>query len=346
MNISIAIADADRSYLDKIVEVLQEYEDLTVSGYTNAELLQSSLETKRYDILLFDPDISENKMSFSNIKLAICLYSEEAGNAAMYADYEKVHKYQRISMIYKEVLKAYADKAGYVADFNREQNTQMIAVYSPVGGSGKTTVALALAGRMANAGKKVLFLSMEELDSSSYCNPHTEETDGITSLLEAIGENANIELKLKGIMKNGLNGMSYVEGFSRIVDFNIVSKEEAGELLEKVRKYAGAEVIVIDMESRMDSIGEVIFEKADHIIVIERAGELPTQKLNMFAEQAVVAEHNKKMSKVTNFADGSAKAVNKLQLPLAGTVFNYGNQPLINIIQSIITKCDIHIAAM
>lgn len=346
MNISIAIVDSNRNYLEKLVEVLQEYEELSVSVYTNAELMQRALENKRYDILLFDPDISETRMTFSNVKLAVCLYSEEARNAAMYADCEKVLKYQRISMIYKELVKAYADKAGYSADLNAVQSSKMIAIYAPAGGSGKTTIALSLAAKMANAGKKVLFLNMEQLDSSSYLNPHTEETDSITSLLEAIAEDSNIELKLKGIMKKGFQDMAYVEGFTRIVDYNIVSKEEAEVLLEKIRKYAFAEVIVVDMESRLDGIGQAIMAKADHIFVVERGGEIPEQKMNMFSKQAVVTEHHKKMSKICNFADFGKEMAGSLQVPVSGTVCNYGNQPLKSIIQSIVTKCEINIPIM
>lgn len=342
MNISIAVADVNMVYLEKLVEVLQEYEDLSVSMYTNAKILEQELQSKRYDIVLFDPDISESRMVFSNVKLAVCLYSEDAGNSSLYADYEKVMKYQRISMIYKEVIKLYADKAGYRADFNNEQSSKIVAVYSPVGGSGKTTVALSLASKFSNRGKRVLFLSMEQLDSSAYFNPHTEETDCITGLLEAVSENANMELKLKGILKSGLNGMAYVEGFERIVDFNIVSKEEASELLEKIRKYASAEVIVVDMESRLDAIGYAVFEKADHVVVVERPGEIPTQKINMFAQQAVVVEHSRKMLKLCNFADKNVKTDNQLQLPGIGSIFNYGNQSSKNIIQSIITKCIIN----
>ena len=341
MNISIAVVDTDIVYLEKLVEVLQEYDDLSVSMYTSAEKLQRALQTKSYDIVLFDADVSEHKLMFFHVTLPICLYSDEAKNRSLYADCAKVIKYQRISMIYKEMLKMYADTAGYRADFSKEQTAKILAVYSPIGGSGKTTVALALASRLSAKGKRVLFLSMEQMDSSAYLNPHTEETDGITSLLEGMNENSNLELKLKGILKIGLNGMAYVEGFERIVDINAVSQEEMELILEQIKAHANADVIVIDMESRLDAVGCAIFEKADRIVVIERQGELASYKLDRFAQQAVVLEHSKKMVKLCNFADGVFKENHNLQLKNIGFIGDCGNQSVKTILQIMTTKANI-----
>lgn len=59
-----------------------------------------------------------------------------------YAEFAKVQKYQRISHIYKEIIREYADKAGYTVHADRSGNTEMIVFYSPAGGAGKTTAAL------------------------------------------------------------------------------------------------------------------------------------------------------------------------------------------------------------
>lgn len=338
MNISVAIADVNRDYLERLVEVLEDYEELSVSMFTNADRLEQALQTKRFDIVLFDPDISEKKISFYNTKLSMCLYSEEAQNAGLYADCDKVIKYQRVSKIYKEVIKAYADKAGYLADFDNSQRTKILAVYSPIGGCGKTTIALTLANKLSSYGKNVLFLSMEQLDSSSFVNVHTEEAEGITVLIESAGENASFQLKLKGIIKKGFNNISYIEGFERFVDYNTVTQQEMFDVIDKIRKCGSCDVVVIDMQSSMDDIGKAVFEQADNIVVVDRAGDLPTRKMDMFAQQALVREYAGKMCKISNLVEGNTKASNVLSVPDIGSVHNYGNQPLKNIIQLISAK--------
>ena len=145
MNISIAVVDSDKEYNKRLSEVLQQYDELTIYICSSVQQFQKTMENNHIDVVLFDPDISEERLTFPGIKLPICLYSDEARNRSLYADFAKVIKYQRVSNIYKEFIREYADKAGYSADFDYSQNTGILAVYSPIGGSGKTTVALAIA---------------------------------------------------------------------------------------------------------------------------------------------------------------------------------------------------------
>lgn len=87
MNISIAIADTNELYLERLLEVLQEYEELSVSIFTDVQFLEKTLQLKNFDIVLFDPDIAEEKIDFYNTKLSVCLYSGEAKNTALYKEY-------------------------------------------------------------------------------------------------------------------------------------------------------------------------------------------------------------------------------------------------------------------
>lgn len=342
MNITIAVADSNRDYIDRLSEGLQQYEELTVCMYTNGEKLQKDMDSKHFDIVLFDPDISEDRLIFANVGFPVYLYSDEARNKEIYADFAKVVKYQRISSIYKEIIREYADKAGYTADFDYSQNTRVAAVYSPAGGSGKTTVALALAGRLAALGKKVLFVSAEQLNSSFYVNPKQEE--GITALVEgAADEHVNFSLKVKGIMKQGMNGMFYIEGFGKIVDYDAVTGNEMGDTLNKIRRCGICDVMVIDMESNLDVIGRVILELEDHVVVVEKPGELPAMKMKLFAGQALMNDYRKKMSRVCNFAENASVYCKELDIPTVGTVHNYGNLPLKSIIQSIHSNGEISV---
>lgn len=334
MDISIAIADSNRDYIERLSERLQQYGELTLHVYTNGEKLQAAMDTERFDIVLFDPDISQERLDFSNVRFPVYLYSDEARNRGIYGDFAKVVKYQRISVIYKEIIREYADKAGYSADFVHSQSTAVIAVYSPAGGSGKTTIALALASRLSALGKKALFVSAEQLSSSSYVNPRQEE--GITALVEgASDENVNFGLKVKGTMKQGLNGMSYIEGFERIVDYDAVTGSEMQDALDKIRRSGLCDAMVVDMESNLDTIGRAILELADHIVLVEKPGELAAVKMELFAGQALMNEHRKKMVKICNFAESSSTYCGEPDVPVAGTVHNYGNLPLKSVLQAI-----------
>ncbi len=336
MNITIAIADSNREYLTRLSEVLQEYEDLSVSIFTSVERLEESLRSKKFDVILFNPDICEEKLQFPNVKLSVCLYCDEVENKELYADSEKVMKYQRISNLYKEILKLYADKAGYTVNFDNSQNTRVIAMYSPMGGSGKTTIALAVANKIVSRGKSVLFLSMEQLNSSVCVNPHVE--DGITVLIESISEDVNFELKLKGGMQQGLGGISYVDGFERIVDYNTVTQKEIMDVINSIKRCGICDVVIIDMHSRLDEISIGIFEQADNIIVVEKTGEMSDLKMNLFSQQAIAQEYENKMLVITNMQDGVTGNRGYLNAPNIGHVRNYGKMPIRDLVQLISTN--------
>ena len=157
MNILLAIADSNKEYLRKISEELQGYSDLTIYVYTSADKLENAMENESFDVVMFDPDLSESRINFSRVKMPICLYSEEAENTSLYKECAHISKYQRISKIYKDMIRAYAEKAGYSYESDHAGKMSVVSVYSPIGGSGKTTVALAIAGLAAKKGKKPLF---------------------------------------------------------------------------------------------------------------------------------------------------------------------------------------------
>ncbi len=340
MNISVAIADKDRDYTDRLREVLQQYNDLSIYVYTNAENLEDAIVKKRFDVVLFDADLCDRRIAFTEAKLPICLYHDDCSNLGMYLDTAKISKYQRISNIYKEIVRLFADKAGISFGLDQSQNTKIIAVYSPLGGCGKTTIGLSIAAKAANLGKQALFLNAEQLSSTNQVNPFVEE--GLTALLEAMEDrNVNFELKVKGLAKQGLQGMYYIEGFTKYVDYFAVKKEDMISFLETIKKLGAYNVIVVDLSSAMDNIVSATMEVADSIVIVDKPGEVEIQKMEYFADQSVVIDYGKKMYRVCNFAENNIGFSQKLEAPCVGFVHNYGNLPITNMVQVINTNNEV-----
>lgn len=340
MNISIAIADANTEYVDRLSEVLQQYNDLSIFIYTNVEKLEEAIVKKHFDVVLFDADFCDRRIAFLDTKLPICFFNEESANLSLYLDIAKVRKYQRISNIYKDIVRLYADKAGISSGIDQSQNTKILAVYSPIGGSGKTTVALSAALKLMDKGNQVLFLSAEQLSSSAHLNPHIEE--GITALLSCMNDkNVNFELKLKGLVKMGVRGLLYVEGFNRIVDYLDVKPEEMLQFFEMIKKIGSYNMLVIDMGTAIDGIAKAIFDLADSILVVDKPGEFSNLKMDLFAQQSIVTEYEKKMFRILNFAETNAVYSQKVTMPRVGAIHNYGNLQESSLVQVINTNNEI-----
>ena len=333
MIISIAIADTNRDYIERLAEGLQQYNDLNISVFTSGERLQKTLVNEKYDVVLFDSDISEKRLMLSNAKLVMCLYSDDTVNGELYTDVDKVLKYQRISNIYKEILKKYSEKAGYSLELETSRKSSVLAVYSPIGGSGKTLVSIAIASKLEEQGRDVLYISAEQLGSSAALFPYKEP--GTTALIEALNSNAVFALKLQGVAKNGMNGISYIEGFERIVDFDDVTMDEMKDLLVNIKKAGVYDVVIVDMDSAVGNVTKAVFEEADNIVVVNKPGFFASEKMRMFANQGIVTDNRSKMFVVKNFIDNGVRYNDELDVPEIGRVRNYGNLDEKKVIQMI-----------
>lgn len=324
MNIKIAIIDSDLNYLERLSAVLQQYDELEVSVFTKMQAFQEAMENSNYSIALFNPVIFDTQIIFSPNIMPICLWTEECLNGKWYSEMYKVQKYQRISNIYKEIVKNYAHYASDNGmEYFKEGNANVIAVYSPVGGSGKTTMAFAVAKCLLKRNKKVLLLSVEQLNSSSlHCKIHEE---GITQLVEAINDGTNFELTLKGIIKQTEDGILYVESFSRLVDYDDVSREEMINVIQKIKLCNICDYIIVDTGSTLDSINKSILENADKIVLVQRNGELADVKMSMFEQQIWIDDLKKHMYVIKNFTSSQIHYYELKNIPVIGTVHSYGN---------------------
>lgn len=323
MNIKIAIIDNDINYLERLSGVLQQYNELSVAVFTRIESFQQTMEFEDFQIVVFNPDISAQQLIFSDKMMPVCLCTEESVNRNLYQNIPIIQKYQRISNIYKQIIKNYAEHVkDSEMDYFKAASTGVIAVHSPIGGSGKTTLSLAIAGKLHKMGKSVLFLSMEQCNSSSVCCDIKEE--GITCLVEALNTNSSFELKLKGILKQSAGGFYYIECFSRLVDYDDVKDEEIEKIIKKIKMCDVCDYIVIDTGSTLDGVNKAVLYSADRIVVVQRSGELADAKLSLFDRQILVNELREKLCVVKNFVMQGTRGYELENVPVAGEVRGYG----------------------
>ncbi len=342
MNISIAIVDKDLDYLSRLVEGLTPF-DLTISVYTNVENLEEAIPKKKFDVVLFDPDVCDRTIIFGETtKLPVCLYSDECMNSMRYDNVVKVAKYQRISNIYNEILREFADKAGGAQGLDKSGQTTVVSVYSPTGGAGKTTVALSLAAKIRDLGEEVLFLSLEQISSSSVVNPSVEE--GVTALLSSINDkNVNFELKVRGLAKRGIKDIFYIEGFERIVDYMDVSADEITDLIAAIKRLGFYKSIILDLGSSVDSKTKAILETSDHVVLVQTPDEIGNAKMDSFVNQSLAVDIEKKFLMVSNKAEIGSSYSKKNTYPQIGMIHNYGNLQLRAIVQNICANNEIKI---
>ena len=306
MSIRLAIASEDSDYLQRLSNKLQDFDDLQLSLFENEERLKEALTTKRYDILLFAPGIYDGKCPGEKVSIKILLYDEDDDISESMEGLKKIRRYQRISYIYKEILEAYSVLGKPVSGGFGKSVTKLLSFYSPVGGSGKTTVALAAATRMARGGRTVFYVNLEDVPSDEFYLPNAFER-GLTDLIQGLDSNMNVEAKLRGLMQCKNERLFYTKHFDSPNDLRELSADETSKLISSIVSSALFDYVIVDMSTRYDDKTSKIFEISDEIIIVERGDEISEKKMASFYSQLfIISEHGHKMKRVVNFNTGKS----------------------------------------
>lgn len=319
MILKIAIADANTDYVERILSVLEGYDNLNLSVYTDRVSLEQALASRQFDVLLFDPSVFDGQIEVKKSMLTLMLLDEDKRVPETYQGLKKIHKYQRISKIYQQILELYSEICGDLGNVAGQKGVTMVAFYSPVGGSGKTTLALAAATKLAMLGHRCFYLNMEDIASEDCYLPQNAQR-GISEVAACLGENINFTLKIQSLLQVKGENLYYLNHFESPNDIYEMSQTEVTELLEQLEKTGLFDVIVLDMGVAADSKMLGIFEMVQKIVLVEKEDAMALRKLNCFLNQAhIMNEYKSKMFRVLNFDTGRGSSLDS-DIPLIGRI--------------------------
>ena len=280
MKIKLFLASGDKDYLEHLSHVLADkYADVfEVSLCTSAVSMQEMLQGGSFDVALLTPDLATN-VNLNAVRLPLLLYSEQFPVEGSVGELEQIPKYQSISNIAGTVLEKYAEKGSVFGNFcaNRARIT---AVWSPCGGTGKTSVALAYAASRVAAGKQATYLNLENFSST----PVYFSENG-KSISTAFGKpGTDLAMLLMGIrQQDSGSGISYFCGPDNYDDMNILTTDDLTSLVTACA--AGTEELIIDLASQCDGRIWKIFELADTVLLVCDASAVSKAKLYQFSNQ-------------------------------------------------------------
>lgn len=302
MLIKIVIADNHTEYIKRLVNGLQKKKELNIFVYDKKEAFEAALRSKKFDIILFTQALYDGRTALPDSALAVMLTDGSEEISEVYKKFYKINKYQRISTIYSRLLNAYADICKNTAEENGEC-AKKILFYSPMGGSGKTTIALAAARRLAMQGKTVLYLSFEDIPSDGGYLTQSDTDQGISELLAALEKDGSLTLKLQGLVHQKTDRFYYLNHFSSPNDIYELTPDEIQKMIKKISNTGLYDYLMIDTETSLNNNKKMLFECADKIIVVSRQDEMSAEKMKCFADQLhILNEYGEKMSSIVNQA--------------------------------------------
>jgi len=313
MKINLLIASPDAGYVQHISDVLLERHSDTfnISICSSTAHLGNMIKASKYDVALVEPAFMP-AIGPDAVRMVLLLMDESA-DGSDYVGTKKIRKYQRISSIAGIILEHYAEVGSGAARYDASR-AHVTAVWSPSGGAGKTTVALAYAANRVLSGKKAVYLNLENFSSTPLY--FREEGRSISKAFEKL--ESDLYIFLTGIrQQDSHSGITFFSGPENYDDINILTADD----VEKVIDAASTDVdeLIVDLSSQCDGRTKRIFDIANAVFMVTDPSSTSQVKTKQFLSQhSIFGEIQSKLVMVNNKgARTTDPGISKtIQLPL------------------------------
>lgn len=289
MKIKVVLLDNDKNYLNRLVNAFVDYyaDKMEVSAYTTETAALDALKKQKVDVFLIDPDC---QCDIRNVpKKCAAAYLVESNEISAYDGKNVIAKYQKINDMYKEILKLYLEITDNTFSVSDAGKAKIIAVNAPAGGNGSTVISIALSGTLAAQGGKVLYLNMENFNSSDMIF-QILDTSSFDKILYAVKSHKNnLGLIIEGSVKVSSFGIHYFESY----DIMGLSLDELKLFLNTLSTMY--DYIVIDMNHGFSEQENYIMCEAYKVLLITDLQENSNVKFGKY--QRTIAAHDKKTDK-------------------------------------------------
>ena len=239
----MAVCSREREYVQRFAEYVNRRPAslLAVHGFTDSGELSAYTKEHPVDLLLLSEEIAAELPKKKEYGTVILLSGEEYQTGPQ-TEYPRIYKYQSCPQILRQAMDFYAEQAAVVPGVMlRTEGMKRIAVYSPVGRTGKTGFALALGKEIAKK-RRTLYLNLEEYSGFAELYP----VDGGWTLSELLyflkqGKSA-FGWKLEGMIRS-MGEMDYIPPLRSPVEYETVKRDE---------------VVILDLSEAVDGWYELL----------------------------------------------------------------------------------------
>ncbi len=290
-NIKILIADSDENYIMAL-------ERRFIDGYDRRCELNIITEQRYLDKLFslpqsFDIMIINEEMynpefvkhEISNIFILTEHPNESSGLFEM--NVSKIYKYGSVKEIYNEIVSNLSSESIASA---RKKGTEIISIYSPSGGSGKTTLAFGLCAALSKKYKKVLYMGIDTLQSfDSFMKSPSYIQSGFEKPMKSKSE--YISSIAESVIKDEL--FSIIPPFPKSLTAMDIGCNEYIYLAEKIKETGKYDCIIIDSDSAFSSDVSKIMSISDNVIILAEYSRIGLHNLDRLLENIDCSDESK-----------------------------------------------------
>ncbi len=293
---TLVIFDEENLYANLLMNYFSDKKDIpfqTITFTEKSKLIQF-LNSEKVDILLISAVSMDEEIESADIKEIMLL--SEGSVPSEYSKYPSIFKFKSAESIFKEVLERYIeienDKESLTV---AKDKAKIIGVYSPVGRSGKTTFAIALAEILSEA-HKTLFISFEEF-AVFQNDMETSSPGNLADLMYYFKQNPEtVSIKLQAIAQK-VNSLDYVSPIYYARDLRETTTDEWKALLNHISSLSSYEYIVLDIG---DMIGDLLsmLDYCNQVFMPTVDDKLSEMKINKIETVILQSEKRNLLDKI------------------------------------------------
>jgi cellulose biosynthesis protein BcsQ len=166
--------------------------------------------------------------------------------------------------------------------------SDLVAFYSPIGGSGQTVLSIAYAKLLAQEGKKVLYFSLDQYLDLEFLLTSADKFD-LTYLLCSYGEGVNLKDEIDKIKvideDSGLHFIKSHEMYKDIVELDGKEDTYWRWFISSLAALEGYDYIVVDIPNDLNDKHTDILDIASKLYVVINNGTVEMSKVMRFKNQ-------------------------------------------------------------
>ncbi|HBV98707.1 MAG TPA: hypothetical protein DEF36_16950 [Desulfotomaculum sp.] len=280
--LKLVVADSDQDYLKGLCSFLSEEhpKNIRVFSFTRKESLKEHLLSgERIDVLLVSPDLSCSCDSGQNVGITVIL--SESG-VCLTGEHPSVNKYQSGDSLLGQVLDLYFQGvSGAESIYGNGSDTRIVAVYSPCGGAGKSTIAVNLAAQASLLGNSVFYLNLEPYSSSQYMLV-SQGQKCLSNIFLYLNEESLLPEKIRSFK---VRDMKYNVDFflppESAAELSGLDREATGSLLQGMRRVGLYDLVVIDIDPPLSEKNISVLENCDGILLLATPDRICRYKMGI-----------------------------------------------------------------
>lgn len=265
----LILLDSDSLFLKSFNEYIISsnlHSKFDIKLFSTKESMKSFLASEQgYDILLVKPALYSKEMLVNEKSMVVFL--QEGESQAEEGIFE-VFKYQPLNKLLSSILAIYYEHFTSFSGLARKGiKTKVISIYSPVGGSGKTTIAVNISRQLALKGHKVFYLNLELLNSTSLYFRSQGDQPSLQILYYLKARPDQLLAKVEALKK--YDDQSKVDYFDLPPcpdEMMAITKEEIKKLVQALIETEQYDYILIDLDSSIHERNIAAFEESNQVV--------------------------------------------------------------------------------